>query len=304
MPNWSVFCSDADALGESPFWHAQEQMLYWVDIPGRRLRRANGFTGAVQSWALEQEPGCIAPARSGGWVVALRDGIYRAPTWGGAMQRLVAAPFDTAGMRFNDGKCDPQGRLWVGSIDETRVAQRAALYRLERQPTARLVPVVHGATVSNGLAWAADGRTLYWADTPSHSVQAWDWDAASGNLSAQREWVRFAPKPADWSFERPGTYRGRPDGAAVDVQGCYWVALYEGARVCRIAPDGRVLAEIETPVQCPTMPCLGGDDGQTLFITTARHRRSASELAQQPSAGCVFSLRVDVPGLSVNFFDD
>jgi sugar lactone lactonase YvrE len=119
--------------------------------------------------------------------------------------------------------------------------------------------------------------------------------------------VQLPGKPDGWQFEPSaanGGYKGRPDGAAVDVQGNYYAAMFEGRRVCKFSPDGRLLAEIETPAQCPTMPCFGGEDLKTLFITTARHGRSAAELAALPQSGCVFSLPVDVPGLPVNLFVD
>jgi len=122
-------------------------------------------------------------------------------------------------------------------------------------------------------------------------------------MTAHRTHLQLTGKPAGWTFA-DSSYQGRPDGAAVDVQGNYYAAMFEGARVCKFAPDGTLLAELPTPAQCPTMPCFGGDDLQTLYLTTARHGRSAAELALYPQSGCVFSLRVDTPGLPVNFFVD
>jgi sugar lactone lactonase YvrE len=138
-------------------------------------------------------------------------------------------------------------------------------------------------------------------------IHAWDFEAHSSTLTAHRRFQQFAPKPAGWQFA-PGAdnggYGGRPDGAAVDVQGNYYIAMFEGRRVCKFGPDGTLLNEWATPVQCPTMPCFGGDDLQTLFITSARHHRSVAELEAFPLSGCVFSMRVEVPGLPVNFFAD
>ena len=166
--------------------------------------------------------------------------------------------------------------------------------------------VVHqagDALTANGLAWSPDGRTAYWADTPNHVVHAWDYAVDSNTLSAHRIHLQLPPKPAGWTFADT-TYQGRPDGAAVDVQGNYYAAMFEGRRLCKFAPDGRLLAEIATPAQCPTMPCFGGEDLKTLYITTARHGRSAGELDLFPQSGGVFSMRVDTPGLPVNFFAD
>ena len=162
------------------------------------------------------------------------------------------------------------------------------------------------ATTANGLAWSPDKRTLYWADTPSHTVWAWDHDLSSNTLSAQREFARFKAKPEGWLPDamdaNNGGYRGRPDGAAVDVQGNYWVAMFEGRRVCQFAPDGSLLAEFVVPLQCPTMPCFGGEDLKTLYLTSARHHRNTAELAAFPLSGSVLSMRVEVAGLPVNFF--
>lgn len=303
--SWQTVVSEPSELGESPFWHPHEQMLYWVDIPAKKILRSNVFMGTVQSWAMPMEPGCIAPARSGGLVMALRDGIYRARDWGGELERLVQSSHDTRTTRFNDGKCDAQGRFWAGTMYEPRDARQAELYSVDcrdgREPVVECK--ARDATVANGLAWAPDGKTLYWADTPGHIIHAWDWDAASNAMSGQRVFQQFPLKPKGWQYGMSG-YGGRPDGAAVDVQGNYFVAMFEGRRLLKLAPTGELLAEIPTPVQCPTMPCFGGDDWQTLYLTTARHQRSAQELADLPLSGCVFSMRVDVPGLPVNFFRD
>jgi sugar lactone lactonase YvrE len=141
---------------------------------------------------------------------------------------------------------------------------------------------------------------MYWADTRAHVIHAFDFDVAGGTLSRQREFARLAPRDA----AAPGGYGGRPDGAAVDAEGGYWVAMYEGARLLRFAPDGALWREVPLPVRCPTMPCFGDDDLKTLYVTTARKGRSADELAREPWAGRVLRLRVDVPGLPVNFAQD
>ena len=307
--NWQAVTAQPSALGESPFWQPQEQRLYWVDIARRQILRANVDQGSVETWDMPSEPGCIAPAASGGWVIALRHGVFRARAWRAPLERIATLDYDPATMRANDGKCDTLGRLWIGTLDETRVSRNAALYcldcrsgsaaLLERKTNSATAP----ASTGNGLAWSPDGGTLYWADTSSHRVWAWDFDVRSNALTAQRTFVQFEPKPGGWQFDQ-SRYRGRPDGAAVDVQGNYYVAMYEGGRVCKFAPDGTLLAEMATPALCPTMPCFGGADLQTLYLTTARHRRSAAELAAWPLSGCVFSLRVAVPGLPVNFFVD
>ena len=301
---WQALTPQVYALGESPFWHPREQMLYWVDIPGQCVLRGNIFMGSVESWAMPSEPGSIAPAESGGLVIALRDGIYRASEWCGALVKLAAAQHDTATTRFNDGKADPAGRFWAGTMYEPRTRTEAKLFMLNSAaPAAKLeIKVIH-ATIANGLAWSPDATTLYWADTPTHTVRAWDWDLTTSAMTRERIFKQWPGKPVDWQFGMPG-YGGRPDGAAVDSQGNYYVAMFEGARICKLSPAGVELASIDLPAQCPTMPCFGGDDLKTLYVTTACYNRSDAELKAYPQSGCVFSMRVDVPGLPVNFYGD
>jgi sugar lactone lactonase YvrE len=312
---WKTVTAQPSALGESPFWHPGEQTLYWVDVPGRLINRLSASSGSLQSWSMPSEPGCIAPAHTqgqpgaGGLVVALRDGIYRARNWGGPLQRIAPALHEHATTRFNDGKADPLGRFWASTIYEPRDAAKAQLFSLDCRPANRpgdapmLEVKAGGATTGNGLAWSPDSKVLYWADTPGHSIRAWNWDGESNAMSGERIFYRWPSKPAGWQPGDKG-YAGRPDGAAVDVLGNYYVAMFEGARVLKLSPAGEVIAEIPVPAQCPTMPCFGGRDLQTLYLTTARQSRSAAELQTYPDSGSVFSMRVDVPGLPVNFFQD
>ncbi len=302
--SWQALSDDVFELGESPFWHPTEQQLYWVDIPGKALLRANVYMGTVERWDMPSEPGCIAPAARGGLVIALRDGVFRAAEWRGDLERVATLPYDTAVIRANDGKCDALGRFWVGTIDEPKAGRAAELYSIDTRQGSPVVQRHAGdALTANGLAWSPDNRTVYWSDTPNHLTHAWDFDLASNALSAHRVWRTYDAKPAGWSFENTA-YAGRPDGAAVDVEGNYYAAMFEGRRICKFAPDGQLLASWETPAQCPTMPCFGGEDLKTLYITTARHGRSAAELAQFPRSGAVFFMRVDVAGLPVNMYED
>ena len=301
MSTWTRITPEPDALGESPFWHPQEQRLYWVDIPGRRISRVavDGLQarGAVEHWALAQEPGCIAPVHGGGLLLALRSGIYQAPHWGAPLHKLADAPYDSTKQRFNDGKCDAQGRFWAGSLYEPKDQQLGVLYMLDGQGLQRMAD---GVTTANGLAWSPDGRTAYWADTAAHQVRTFDFDPITGQLSNGHVFYQATPKPALWAWGGDVPYGGRPDGAAVDAEGCYWSAQYEGGRLLRISPAGEVVQVIETPALCPTMPCFGGPDLKTLFVTTARHGRSEAELAQYPGSGCVWAMQVAVAGLPVN----
>ncbi len=305
---WNTLNDSLGEVGESPFWHPVERALYWIDIPGRLVLRTCGEVGVgpVERWSLPSEPGCMAPARSGGLVIALRDGIYRARSWGGALTQLAGVDYDTRTMRYNDGKCDPLGRFWAGTLNEAKDRPSAALFCLDarggRVPQQR--QMASGATTANGLAFSPDARTLYWSDTAAHRVRAWNWDAADNTLSGERVFAQFDARPEGWTPASPVRYQGRPDGATVDAEGHYWAAMFEGGQLLRFAPTGEQVAAISVPVQCPTMPCFGGDDLKTLFVTSARKGRPETEIEQRPASGCIVSMRVETPGLPVHFFDD
>lgn len=284
--------------GESPFWHPVEQVLYWCDVPARCLYRLEPVTGAVRRWDFESELSACAPILGGGLLLAMRDGLWRFDADAFRLHRVAAPPYSPAQQRFNDGKCDPMGRFWVGSLHDAR-ENKAALYCFDqRRGRDAMVERVGGMANVNGLACSPDAKTLYWADTKAHAVYAARLELASGELSARRVFHQFAVRAESQALD---TYGGRPDGAAVDVEGCYWVALYEGARLVRLSPSGELLQVLPLPVLCPTMPCFGGPDLKTLYITTARAHRPAAELLDMPLSGCVLSVEVPVAGLPVNF---
>ncbi len=279
-------------LGESPFWHPEEAALYWIDIDGCAVHRLDPVTRAHACWPMPSEPGCAAWCASGGLVVALRSGLVLLDTKSGAMTALANPPYDPIKARFNDGRCDAAGRLWVGSIYEPR-----------DQPLASLFCVEHGSirdsgnhvTVSNGVAFSPDNQTLYHADTTAHRITAYDFDVSTGQAGNGRVFRQF-------SSDRTQDYGGRPDGAAVDSEGAYWCAMYEGGRILRLSPGGEILREIELPLRCPTMVAFGGTDLRTLYITSARHKRPPDEIARYPLSGSVLALRVDIPGLVENAY--
>jgi sugar lactone lactonase YvrE len=288
-------------LGESPFWHPHEQCLYWCDIQGFALHAWSPATGLHRQWNTSGEPGCCAPAADGKVVIGLRDGFYLLDTATGALAVLALLPpaqHDTRVLRLNDGRCDTAGRFWAGSVITPRTAPDAALWRLETTSQGYAVERMadHNYT-ANGLAFSPDDRHLYWANTPEHRIDRFDFDAATGAIAHRQPWAAFPGK------ETGLPYGGRPDGAAVDVDGHYWVAMYEGACVLRLSPAGEVLERIATPVQCPTMVCFGGDDLRTLYITSARAGRPEQERNdRQAPAGALLRMRVNIPGLPVNFF--
>ncbi len=273
-------------VGECPLWHAKENALYWIDIPGFAIHRIHPASGAHRSWLLPSEPGCIAHCETGGLIVAMRSGLALFDTESGALTAFSDAPYDTSKIRFNDGRCDAAGRLWVGTLYEPRDQQLGALFCAERRT---LRDSGNRVTVSNGVAFSTDHRTLYQSDTTAHRIMAYDFDLATGTIGAGRLFKQF-------SMDKSTNYGGRPDGAAVDSEGAYWCAMFEGGRILRLSPEGEVLREIKLPLRCPTMMAFGDADLRTLYITSASLNRSEDELAQFPLSGCVIAVRIDVPG--------
>jgi sugar lactone lactonase YvrE len=274
-------------VGECPLWHPIEAVLYWIDIPACAVHRLDPQTGIHRIYPVPAEPGCIAHCATGGLMVALRSGIARLDTSDGTVTMEVPAPYNTAVMRFNDGRCDAAGRFWMGTMYEPRDRPLGALFCLDR---GALRNAGNPVTVSNGVAFSGDGTTLYHADTTAHVIRAHEFDQDTGHIDAGRVLHQF-------STDRAATdYGGRPDGATVDAEGAYWCAMFEGGRLLRLAPSGAVLEEVLLPMHCPTMMAFGGPDLRTLYVTSASQNRPAAELAQYPLSGCVVSLRVNVPG--------
>jgi sugar lactone lactonase YvrE len=270
-------------LGEGPVWSSRDQALYWVDINAPSLNRFDPATGRNVAMPMPDSIGCFALRQPAGFIVALRGGIWLAGADGTLGRKIADAPFDPAHHRFNDGRCDRQGRFFAGSMNEKRDAPTAALWRVDADGA--MTRVLAGMTISNGLAWSPDGRTMYHADTPTHTIRAFDYDIATGTPSRPRVF-------AQWTGEND-----RPDGGAVDSAGNYWTAFYRGGRVLQISPRGQTLAEYPIPAMCPTMCAFGGADLATLYVTTARQMRDADELARLPHSGGIFAMRVPVPGL-------
>jgi len=276
------------SLGECPVWSQAEQVLYWVDINAPALNRFDPATGDNTVMPMPAAIGCFALRERGGFVVALRDGIWLARTDGTLEQRIAAAPYDPATHRFNDGRCDRQGRFFAGAMNEKRDASNAALWRMDADHS--ITRVLDAMMISNGLAFSPDGRTMYHADTPPRTVRAFDYDTATGTPAAPRTFAQFSAEG------------DRPDGGAIDSVGNYWTAFYRGGRVLQISPAGVTLAEFEVPALCPTMCAFGGTDLRTLYVTSARQHREADELARLPYSGGIFSMRVDTPGLPEPLF--
>lgn len=271
-------------LGEGPRWRAQERRLYWVDIARNELHRFDPVSGADEVRVFAAPVGCFAFRACGGLLLAMKDGLAALEGWDAEPvpfgSQLLA---DRPDLRFNDGRTDPAGRFWAGTVDMAKSAHDAALYRIEADGT--ITEIDGGMLTCNGAAFSADGRQFRHADTPTHALRGYDVDPATGTLSARRIIHQF----------EMGT--GRPDGGSFDADGFYWSALFDGGRVVRIAPDGAVVETVHLPVTRPTMIVFGDEDLRTAYVTTARTGLSDDALAAQPLAGAIFSFRVEVPGL-------
>lgn len=276
-------------LGESPVWSEAEQVLYFVDIRGPSINRFDPATGELKRFMQTEEIGCVGLIRGGGFIAGLRSGIWRLDAEGKPISQLAANPEGTQTSRFNDGRVGPDGRFYAGTVDESR-ERKATLYRYDRQG---LSPILGSLLTSNGLAFSPDGHTLYHVDSPASKVMVHSFDAKFGTISNGRALIEIPDDPA-----------ARPDGATVDVEGCYWLAIFGASVVRRYSPTGELLAEYSVPVKCPTMPAFGGPDMRTLFVTTAGSRRSPEEMAAFPSSGSLFAMRAPVAGVAEPYFDE
>jgi sugar lactone lactonase YvrE len=282
--------SSFDEVGESPVWRSGEAALYWVDITGQWIHRLHVESGRHTSWRTAEQVGCIAFDRHGDLVAGMVSGIFRlALRADGVIDdvRIASPDFALDNMRFNDGRCDRQGRFWAGTMHRDMPAAHAvgALYCLSADLTLS-PPVVDGLITQNGLAWSPDGKTMYLADSHPTVRKIWSftYDIAAGLPHDRRLFVDMNLHP------------GRPDGAAVDVDGCYWICANDGGMLHRFTPAGVLDRSISLPVMKPAMCAFGGDDMDTLFVTSIKPPLE-SDRARQPDAGAVFALRPGVQGL-------
>jgi len=273
---------DAKALlGECPRWDELAQCLYWADIDARQLHRFDPVSGRDEFMQFEQEVGCFALRRQGGFILAMRTGFYFLDEWGGQLRPIVDPEAHLPENRFNDGRCDVEGRFLAGTIYPPKDRGGANLYSLGID--LKVEHLESNILTSNGIAFSPDNRRLYFSDTPRHVIYCYEYDFETGQISDRRVFHQFPDG------------KGRPDGAAVDVEGCYWSALYEGGRIVRLDPDGEIVQEIPVPAFCPTMVAFGDRDLQSLYITSVG-QRSDEELQRYPHSGALFRVRVDVPG--------
>jgi L-arabinonolactonase len=279
----AVCVLDAQAkLGEGAVWCDRAQVLWWVDIDAPALHRFDPATGTDHGWPMPESIGCLALGPERAVVVALASGLAWFDPETEQLDRFLGIEADQPESRLNDGRCDGQGRFWVGSMARNAAGARGRLYRCD---TTRAVPMLAGIQVPNSIAFSPDGRTLYFADTPTGTIRAFDLDLVSGRLSGERDFATIPP------------FDGLPDGATVDASGGLWVAQWDGGRISRFRPNGRLDRSIRLPVPRPTCCAFGGTDLGTLFVTSARIGLDTGALDRAPLSGGVFSLRPGVSGL-------
>ncbi|MBU6225225.1 MAG: SMP-30/gluconolactonase/LRE family protein [Burkholderiales bacterium] len=291
--NYTLISEARCETGESPVWLAQESALYWVDIPLGKIYRWHAFSNQLSQWQMPEMAGCIARCSSGGWLVAMETGIYQVqleihgvctPT------KLAHTAHPTQPMRFNDGRCDRQGRFLSSTMfNDTKAGKNVgALYRFEIGH--QLTRLLGDLIVPNGLAFSPDGRTMYLADTHASRQTIWmfDYDVDTGTPHNQRVFVDMHQ------------HHGRPDGAAIDADGCYWVCATDAGLVSRFTPQGKLDRSLAVPTAKPAMCAFGGDKLDTLFVTSMR-RAGISE-KEDPYAGRVFALQPGVKGLAEPMF--
>ncbi|HEX7290420.1 MAG TPA: SMP-30/gluconolactonase/LRE family protein [Conexibacter sp.] len=277
-----------DQLGEGPHWDHVAGELLRVDI-------ANGLVHAwrpgadAHAWSLslDGEVSAVIPREDGGHLLAVGHELLLRDA-DGTLAPLAGVERELPDNRFNDCRCDPQGRLWAGTMSRSRMAGAAALYRLS--PERRLEAVLTGTTISNGIGWSADGERMCFVDSTLQRIDAFDVDPATGALSNRRTLIEV--DPAD----------GLPDGLAIDAEDGIWVALFGGGALRRYDAGGTLTAHVELPVTNPTCPTFGGARLDVLYVTSARHRLSAAQLAAEPLAGALLALDPGVRGRRANRF--
>ena len=271
-------------LGEGPCWDAGAQRLYWVDIEQNRLHSYDPATGRDQAIDVGQRIGVAVKRQAGGLVLGLKSGFYAFDPATAALEPLALPEAHLPGNRFNDGKCDPAGRFWAGSLPLAEDHPGGSLYCLDVDLT--VTRKIENITVSNGLAWSGDHRTMYFIDSPTRVVEAFDYDPATGAIANRRTVISI---PGGWGY---------PDGMTINAENMLWVALWDGWAVTRWNPaTGELIDKLALPVARVTSCAFGGPELDTLYITSARSRLSPEQLARQPLAGALFRCRPGVRGL-------
>jgi sugar lactone lactonase YvrE len=279
-------------LGEGPHWDADSQSLLWVDIFGNKLHRFHPGEGKLEAFDFDEYVTAAVPAKNGDILLTFPHSIGAFNTKSGELRVLQEGiEADKPNNRFNDGKCDVTGRFWGGTMSMNGERQQGSVYSLDADLTLRVRDEFGSVTCSNGIGWSPDGRTMYYIDTPTYAVIAFDCDAASGSLTNRRTAI---PVPNEFSS---------PDGMTVDAEGMLWVAHWGGYRVTRWNPaTAELIGTVDVPAPQVTSCTFGGANLDELYITSARTGLADEVLARYPMTGGVFRVKPGVKGLPNNTF--
>jgi sugar lactone lactonase YvrE len=288
MPNFGLVWDSRCAVAESPVWDPANHRLLFCDIQGGRINTLSVATGARDSYELGETVGSFGLCHSGKWIVALRHRVVLYDPRTRRTEPLTAPISEPRTNRLNDGKVGPDGAFWVGSMDENSPRQPiGALYRVTAD--GRIERKADRCACSNGLAWSPNGRIMYHSDSTPGIIEAWDFAPATGELSNHRQIARLSNE------------EGRPDGAAVDVDGNYWSAGPSAGCINKLSPAGNLLERFAFPVPGPTMPCFA--DG-AIYVTSLREGKAADVLTRYPTLGGLFRATAPVEGVPVGVFAD
>ena len=277
-------------VGESPVWRPEEQNLYWIDIQRRQIHRFHPDTGSNQTFDLPEIVTCIAPRAAGGLVLTLRKDFATFEPATLKLERIGEVERDRPNNRFNDGKCDPQGRFWAGTMDAVRWSAPAGnLYRLDADKT--IACMQPNVICSNGSGWSPNGRKMYYTESFRYAIFVYDFDLDTGTLSNR---LPFATLDSNSG--------GFPDGMTVDADGFVWSNMVGLGQIRRYDPEGKLERIVQLPVPRATDCTFGGPDLKTLYVTTARETMTADQLAAAPLSGSLFAIDCDVRGLPSNSF--
>ena len=269
-------------LGEVPVWDVAEQALYWVDIEGKLLQRYTPATGALQRWQMPERISSFALREEGGLIVAFASGIALYDLDSGEIE-WIARPDKDPRNRFNEGKCDRRGRFWAGTMDDRMTQHSASLFRVD--PDLSVHRMLGQIGISNCFVWSLENDAFYFADSMDRRIYRFDYDHAAGRIANRS------------LFTDTSAQNAVPDGGTIDEEGFIWNAQWDGWRVVRYAPDGRIDRIVEMPVQKPTSCMFGGPDLATLYVTSAIWDLTPDKLKDQPAAGGLFALELGVRGV-------
>ncbi|MBW4554131.1 MAG: SMP-30/gluconolactonase/LRE family protein [Aphanocapsa sp. GSE-SYN-MK-11-07L] len=268
-------------LGECPVWDGDRQQLFWVDAYNHRLHQFDPATGQDHYFDVGAVVSAIALTESEQLLLALRDRLALFNPETQALVPLYQFDFPHPDTRLNDGKCDAQGRFWIGSVSEAR--EQAALYRYDPDGSLHLMQA--GLTISNGLGWSPDGATFYLTDSAEHKIYAYDFEAATGAIRNRRVLIDLSQEAVE------------PDGLAIDTQGNLWSALWDGGCIACFNSAGQELLRIKMPVQRPTSLTFGGSQLTDLYITSAAVGLSQKQIQQSFTAGDLFHCSTSAVGM-------